>query len=128
MLTSAWDILARSSTHLSLLSPKDTLCHASYASLARHKIITAPEQYLMHKAKKNETLALIAKKYGTSVRAIREANGLRSNLIHEQAAYRIPVSGGVRIPHTERARIPARRPPPPRREPNAAHSLLSAGH
>lgn len=113
--------------HLRFFNPiAQETARRCYASLARHKIVTAPEQYLMHKAKKNETLAMIAKKYGSSVRAIREANGLRSNLIHEQAAYRIPVSGGVRIPHSERARIPARRPPP-RREPNAAHSLLSAG-
>ncbi|HEY3664535.1 MAG TPA: murein endopeptidase, partial [Polyangiaceae bacterium] len=58
-----------------------------------------------------------------SVHAIREANGLRSNLIHEQAVYRIPVTSGVRIPHLERVRIPARRPPPPRR---ASYTKLSA--
>ena len=69
---------------------------------------------------------MIAKKYGTSVRAIRQANSLRSNLIHEQAVYRIPVSGGVPVVRTERVRIPARRPPPARKEPNAAgQSLIS---
>ncbi|MEP7049748.1 MAG: penicillin-insensitive murein endopeptidase [Pseudomonadota bacterium] len=95
-----------------------------YPALAHHQIVRAPEQYLSHKAKKNETLAMIAKKYGTSVRAIREANGLRSNLIHEQAVYRIPISGGgVRIPHLERVRIPARRPPPARREPVSTSRL-----
>jgi hypothetical protein len=74
---------------------------------------------------------MIAKKYGSSVRAIREANGLRSNLIHEQAVYRIPVVGGggggggsVRIPHLERVRIPARRLPPARRDP--ARTVSSA--
>jgi murein endopeptidase len=85
-----------------------------YFSLVRHRIVSAPEQYLTHKAKKNETLAMIAKKYGSSVRAIREANGLHSNLIHDQASYRVPVATGVRVLHSERTRIPARRPPPAR--------------
>jgi penicillin-insensitive murein endopeptidase len=113
--------------HLRFFNPvAQETARRCYAALARHQLVKAPEQYLSHKAKKNETLAMIAKKYGTSVRAIREANGLRSNLIHEQAVYRIPVSGGgVRIPHLERVRIPARRPPPARREP-ASTSRLSA--
>ncbi len=97
-----------------------------YAALARHGQVKAPEQYVLHKAKKNETLAMIAKKYGTSVRAIREANALRRNLIREQAVYRVPVSGGARMLHLERARIPARRPPPPRHPPSALNEQLSA--
>ncbi|MEI9940215.1 MAG: penicillin-insensitive murein endopeptidase [Pseudomonadota bacterium] len=97
-----------------------------YASLARHQLVRAPVQYTTHKAKKNETLAMIAKKYGSTVRAIKDANGLHSNLIHEQAVYRIPLSGGgLRVPHTERVRIPARRPPPARREVGEARSSLS---
>jgi Penicillin-insensitive murein endopeptidase/LysM domain len=115
--------------HLRFFNPiaQETARHC-YASLSRHKLVKAPEQYLTHKAKKNETLAMIAKKYGSTVHAIREANGLRSNLIHEQAVYRIPVTGGggVRIPRTERVRIPARRPPPVRREPSEARPTVSA--
>jgi LysM repeat protein len=113
--------------HLRFFNPiAQETARRCYPALARHKIVTAPEQYVTHKAKKNETLAMIAKKYGSSVRAIKEANGLRSNLIHDQATYRIPVSGGVRIVRTERVRIPARRPPPPRREADAVRqSLLS---
>jgi penicillin-insensitive murein endopeptidase len=115
--------------HLRFFNPiAQETARRCYPALVRHKIVTAPEQYVLHKAKKNETLAMIAKKYGSSVRAIREANGLHSNLIHEQASYRIPVSGGVRILRTERVRVPARRPPPPRRDSNPVRqSLLSAG-
>jgi hypothetical protein len=106
--------------HLRFFNPiSQETARRCYASLARHNIVKVPEQYLSHKAKKNETLGMIAKKYGISVHAIREANGLHSNLIHEQAVYRIPVTGGVRIPHVERVRIPPRRPPPARR-PSAA--------
>jgi murein endopeptidase len=115
--------------HLRFFNPiAQETARRCYAALVQHKIVSTPEQYVMHKAKKNETLAMIAKKYGSNVRAIREANGLHSNLIHEQASYRIPVSGGVRIARAERVRIPARRPPPPRRAPGAAPmSLLSTG-
>ena len=103
--------------HLRFFNPlAQETARRCYAALARHQLVRAPLQYAKHKAKKNETLAMIAKKYGSTVRAIKSANGLRSNLIHEQAVYRIPLSGGVRIPHTERVRIPARRPPPARRD------------
>jgi hypothetical protein len=115
--------------HLRFFNPiAQETARRCYAALSRHKLVRAPEQYLSHKAKKNETLAMIAKKYGSSVRAIREANGLHSNLIHEQAVYRIPVTGGgsLRIPRTERVRIPARRPPPARREPAEARPTVSA--
>ncbi|MEO6600229.1 MAG: penicillin-insensitive murein endopeptidase [Polyangiaceae bacterium] len=115
--------------HLRFFNPiAQETARRCYASLARHKLVKAPEQYLTHKAKKNETLAMIAKKYGSTVHAIREANGLRSNRIHDQAVYRIPVTGagGVRMPRTERLRMPARRPPPPRREPSEAHPVVSA--
>jgi len=97
-----------------------------YASLARRQLVRAPVQHTTHKAKKNETLAMIAKKYGSTVPAIRAANGLRSNLIREQAVYRIPISGsGVRIPHTERVRVPSRRPPPARHVESDANRSLS---
>jgi murein endopeptidase len=114
--------------HLRFFNPiAQETARRCYPALVRHRIVTVPEQYLTHKAKKNETLAMIAKKYGCSVRAIKEANSLRSNLIHEQATYRIPVSGGVRIVRTERVRIPPRRPPPPRVDPSAVRqSSLSA--
>jgi len=114
--------------HLRFFNPiAQETARRCYPALARHQIVKAPEQYLSHKAKKNETLAMIAKKYGTSVRAIREANGLHTNLIHEQAVYRIPISGGgVRIPHLDRVRIPARRPPPARRDPSSASKLSAS--
>ena len=115
--------------HLRFFNPiAQETARRCYPALVRHKVVTAPEQYVLHKAKKNETLAMIAKKYGSTVRAIREANGLHSTLIHDQVSYRVPVSGGVRIVRTERVRIPARRPPPARRATGSMPvSSLSAG-
>jgi Penicillin-insensitive murein endopeptidase/LysM domain len=113
--------------HLRFFNPiAQETARRCYPALVRHRIVTAPEQYVTHKAKKNETLAMIAKKYGSNVRAIREANSLRSNLIHEQASYRVPISGGVRIVRSEPVRIPARRPPPARRDPTDRPGPLSA--
>jgi hypothetical protein len=116
--------------HLRFFNPvAQETARRCYAALARHHLVKVPERYLTHKAKKNETLAMIAKKYGSSVRAIRDANGLRSSLIHDQAVYRIPVTvgGAVRVPHNERVRIPARRLPPARRplEPSANTGPMS---
>ncbi|HEY0463222.1 MAG TPA: penicillin-insensitive murein endopeptidase [Polyangiaceae bacterium] len=114
--------------HLRFWNPQaQETARRCYASLARHQLVRPPVQYTTHKAKKNETLGMIAKKYGSTVRAIRDANGLHSSLIREQVVYRIPLSGGgVRVPHTDRVRIPARRPPPARRDPGEALKSFSA--
>jgi penicillin-insensitive murein endopeptidase len=113
--------------HLRFFNPiAEETARRCYPSLVHHKIVSTPEQYILHKAKKNETLAMIAKKYGSTVRGIREANSLRSNLIHDQVTYRVPITSGVRILQLPRARIPARRPPPPRRDPNTARQSLSS--
>ena len=114
--------------HLRFFNPvAQETARRCYASLARHRWVKVPERYLTHRAKKNETLAMIAKKYGSTVRAIRSANRLRSNLIHEQAVYRIPIaSSGAGMPRTERVRIPPRRLPPARRELGVTSTTVSA--
>ena len=110
--------------HLRFFNPiSQETARRCYASLARHKLVSAPVQYLTHKAKKNETLAMIAKKYGSTVPAIRAANGLHSTLIHEQVVYRIPIpGGGLRVPRMVRVRVPARRTPPPTSRPDPTGS------
>lgn len=56
---------------------------------------TAPsaENEVLHKVAKGETLSLIARKYGTSVEAIRKANSLKSTQVNLNQELRIPVSG-----------------------------------
>ncbi len=46
--------------------------------------------YRTYKVKKGDTLGAIARRYGTTVRAIKSANGLRSDLIHINQKLRIP--------------------------------------
>lgn len=49
-----------------------------------------------HKVKRGETLSVIAGKYGTSVEAVRDANGLkRKSMLQVGQTLMIPVSGGV---------------------------------
>lgn len=46
--------------------------------------------YIMHKVKPGETISQIAQRYGTTVAAIRQANGLRGNIIKAGQVLRIP--------------------------------------
>jgi LysM repeat protein len=57
-----------------------------------------------HKVRSGETLSVIARRYGTSVGAIRQANGLRSTRVRAGRSYVIPIrkapvdSGPVVVP------------------------------
>jgi penicillin-insensitive murein endopeptidase len=70
----------------------------------------APPPTVRHRVRSGETLGSIARRYGTSVTAIRQANGLRSTRIRAGRSYTIPirkapVDAGPVI-------VPARRLPP----------------
>jgi LysM repeat protein len=59
---------------------------------------------VFHKAKKGETLGMLATRYGTTVHAIQHENGLRRSItIQARRIYRIPVSRPAAP-----ARLPAR--------------------
>lgn len=92
-----------------------------YVALVAHNVISAPAQFASHVAKKGETLAMLAKKYHVGIREIKQANRLKSNLIQERVAYRIPIRAAL-IVAPVRVRIPARRPPPPRKKQSPAVS------
>lgn len=53
---------------------------------------------VMYRVRYGDTLSGIAFRYGTSVAAIRNANGLRSTVIYAGQVLRIPVGGGGDIP------------------------------
>lgn len=86
----------------------------AYAALLRHQMIHVGPSYAVHVARKGETLAALAKRYNTTVLAIRRANGLKSSVIQAKKSYRIPERGKApsslgRGPTA----IPPRRLPPP---------------
>ncbi len=86
-------------------------CHSL---LLQAKLTSAPQSYVSHRVKKNETLGMISRKYGVSVPRLRAANGLKSSLIREKSVLRVPVATRGPTRPAERVRIPARRLPPPR--------------
>lgn len=87
-------------------------CHAQ---LLAAKLTSAPQSFIAHKVKKNETLGMIARKYGVTIPRLRATNGLKSSLIREKSVLRVPVARRGPARPTERVRIPARRLPPPRK-------------
>lgn len=48
--------------------------------------------YVTHRARSGDTLDSLARRYGTTVAAIRQANGLKGNAIKQKKTYRIPVA------------------------------------
>ena len=51
-----------------------------------------------HTVRSGDTLGAIARRYRTSVNAIKSLNGLRSNLIRPGQVLRVPSRGGVETP------------------------------
>jgi LysM repeat protein len=92
-------------------------CHAA---LLEAKLTSAPQSYISHKVKKNETLGMIAKKYGVTVPRLRSANGLKSSLIRAKSVLRVPVASRGPAPSGPRLKVPARRLPPANKELAAA--------
>jgi len=84
-------------------------CHAF---LLQAKLTSAPVSYITHKVKKNETLGMIARKYGVPVPRLRAVNGLKSSLIREKSELRVPVASRGPLGPGPRLRVPARRLPP----------------
>lgn len=64
-----------------------------YPLLVQRGLVKPGAAYVVHLAKKGETLVELAKRYGTTVRAIRRANGLKSTVIQAKKTYKIPQSG-----------------------------------
>ena len=63
-----------------------------------------------HRVRRGETLASLARRYGTSVNAIRAANGLRSSRLRAGRSYTIPIRRTP--PDSGPVVVPPRRLPP----------------
>lgn len=86
----------------------------------------APQSFFVHRARSGDTLGILAKRYGTSVEAIREANGLKTDAIKNKQALKIPKQASPQPPLITRPSRPSGPPPvpgpvsvPPRRLPPA---------
>lgn len=84
------------------------LCYAAMLKLGLTQPVLSYDTY---KVKKGDTLGKLSKRFGVSVPAIRQANGLRSNLIKAGRVYRIPRATTALPPDGP---VPLRRIPPAR--------------
>lgn len=82
-----------------------------YPLLVKHRLVPPVVYYVHHRAKKGDSLLKLARVYGTTVKAIQRANGLRSTLIMAKRTYKIPRTGGP-APVTGKLSFPTRRLPP----------------
>jgi len=99
--------------HVRFRNPRaEQLARQAYPLLVKHELVDKVEVYRYHRVQRGETLGKLAKRYGTTVRAIQRANGLRSNVIQAKQSYKIPTNAVVatadRVPE-----VPPRRLPPP---------------
>jgi penicillin-insensitive murein endopeptidase len=70
----------------------------------------APPPTVKHRVRSGETLGALARRYGTSVSAIKAANGLRSSFLRAGRSYTIPIR---RVPRDDGPiLVPPRRLPP----------------
>jgi penicillin-insensitive murein endopeptidase len=65
-----------------------------YPFLVDKELVAPVTVFTHHKVRKGETLGRLAKRYGVSVRAIQNANGLRGTTIRARRVYKIPRRGG----------------------------------
>lgn len=97
--------------HVRFYNPiAEQTAHRSYAGLVKLGRVKPPTHYVTHKVKKGETLIHLAKRYGTTVKAIKSANRLRSNTIMARKEYKIPRRGLTLT--SAPAALPERRLPP----------------
>jgi penicillin-insensitive murein endopeptidase len=83
-----------------------------YPALIKHKMMSPPTYYIRYKVKRGDTLGRMARKFKTTVKALKKANRLRNSRIYANRVYKIPRKGGVVQPKGPLV-IPARRMAPP---------------
>ena len=52
------------------------------------------DDYILHRARSGDTLDSLSRRYGVSIAAIKQANGLKSNALKQKRTYLIPKAGG----------------------------------
>lgn len=92
-------------------------CYADLVALGKVKV---QPSFVSYTARKGDTLLALAKRFGTTVKAIKRANALRSNTILAKRVYKIPSSVTHKISMSARQSVPPRRLPPTQ---SPVHSL-----
>jgi penicillin-insensitive murein endopeptidase len=99
----------------------------AYRHLLDLKKIKPPVYYQMHRVRSGQTLGHLARRYGTSIRAIQRANNLNGTLIRAGRTYRIPIRSGVdSVP--DMVAVPSRAVPPSSPEAMAGIDWTPAPH
>jgi len=98
--------------HVRFRKPRaEQLARQAYPVLVKHELVDKVELYRYHRVQRGETLGKLAKRYGTTVRAIQRANGLRTNVIQAKQSYKIPTNAVVATADRV-SEVPPRRLPP----------------
>jgi penicillin-insensitive murein endopeptidase len=101
----------RNHYHVRFYNPvAQELGRRAYPLLVEAEIVPEPVYTVRHVVRPGQTMGQIAVRYGTSTRAIMQANGLRSTTWRAGRAYRIPVKAAA--VKTEAVVIPPRLLPP----------------
>jgi len=109
--------LHRTHYHVRFFNPvAQELGRRVYPFLIQLKKINPPVFTVPHVVRSGETLGHIAPRYGSSIRAIQQANGLGTTMIQAGRTYRIPLRG-VSAPAMKPLVLPVRKLAP--RTPNA---------
>jgi LysM repeat protein len=91
-----------------------------YSALVSVGAIKPAQRFVDYKAKKGDTLLGLAKRFDTTVKAIKRVNGLRSNTILAKRIYKIPTVGHS-VSQARGYELPPRRLPP-----NGSNAVSSA--
>jgi len=102
----------RNHYHVRLYNPvAQELGRRVHPLLVQYGILPPPVYTLRHVVRPGQTMGHLATRYGTSVRAIQQANGLTTTRLRAGRAYRIPVKTSA-PPSTQPVVVPARLLPP----------------
>ena len=84
----------RNHYHVRFYSPvAQELGRRAHPIMVQLGLLAPPVFTVRHVVRPGQTMGHLAAKYGTSIRAIKQANGLSSTLLRAGRAYRIPVRG-----------------------------------
>ncbi len=102
----------RTHYHVRFFNPvAQELGRRAHPLLVQMNVMSPPVYTVRHVVKQGQTIGQLAARYGTSVRAIQQANGLRTTQLRAGRAYQIPRRGAA-APKVDPIVVPQRLLPP----------------